>query len=129
MNDSPYSRTIDDVRTYLSKRYDLFLVRTLEKASRIIGLVITLVVVLFLASIAVIFAGIASAYILAQWLPLWGAYLIIGGVFVVLLIMACIFRKQWFINPIVRTLSTILFTENQADSSKTDPQAEKGEKL
>lgn len=119
MNESQYSKIAEDVRSYLSRRYDLFLIRLLEKASRIAGLVITLLVVLFLASIVVIFGGIALAYVLGHFgLPMWAAYLIVGGVYLLLLVLALIFRKQWFINPIVGVLSGIIFSRDAA----ADPQ-------
>lgn len=108
--DTQYSKLIGDLQSYLSKRYDLFLVRVLEKVSILLGLLISLVVVLFLASVVVIFGGIALAYVLGQWLPMWAAYLIIGAVFLLLLVLAVVFRRQWFINPIVALLSTILFS-------------------
>lgn len=109
MGDSQYSKLGADVQSFLSKRLDLFRVRLLEKVSRILGLIVSVLVVLFLSSIVVIFGGIALAYVLGQWLPMWAAYLIVGGVFVVLVIVAVAFRKQLFINPIVGALVAILF--------------------
>ena len=112
MDNSQYSQLLHDVQSYFSRRYDLFLIRLLEKVSRILGLLIAIVVVLFLSSIVVIFGGIALAYVLGQWLPMWGAYLIIGAMFALLLVLAIIFRKQLFINPIVCALSAILFVND-----------------
>lgn len=112
MDNSPYSQLLSDVQSYVSRRYDLFLIRLLEKVSRILGLLIAIVVVLFLSSIVVIFGGIALAYVLGQWLPMWGAYLITGTLFALLLVVAIIFRKQLFVNPIVGALSAILFVND-----------------
>lgn len=119
MDNSQYSKLFEDAHTFLSKRYDLFLLRLLEKVSIIIGLLITLVVVLFLASIVVLFSGIALAYVLGQWLPMWAAYLIIGAIFLLLLVLAVVFRRQWFINPIVAVLSSILFSNNTPEPTGT----------
>lgn len=121
MDNSQYGKLIEDIRSYLSRRYDLFLVRLLEKVSIIVGLIITLVVVLFLTSIVVVFGGIALAYVLGQWLPMWAAYLIIGGVFLLLLVLAVVFRRQWFVNPIVAILSGVLFGGGSTDSSSDTP--------
>lgn len=119
MDELQYSKIAEDIRSYLSRRYDLFLVRLLEKASRIAGLVITLLVVLFLASIVVIFSGIALAYVLERLgLPMWGAYLVVGGVYLLLLVLAVVFRKQWFINPIVGVLSGIVFSGDAASDDR-----------
>ncbi len=127
LNDSEYSRLLSDTQSFLSKCYDLFRVRLLEKVSRILGLLIAVVVVLFLSSIIVIFGGISLAYVLAQWLPLWAAYLIMGGVFVLLVVLAIVFRKQLFINPIVAALASILFANDKPLFSGEDNDLERKE--
>ena len=126
MDNSQYSKLIEDIRSYLGKRYDLFLLRLLEKVSIIVGLIITLIVVLFLASIVVVFSGIALAYVLGQWLPMWAAYLIIGAVFLLLLVLAVVFRRQWFVNPVVAILSSVLFG-NSTGNTPSDVPAERKE--
>lgn len=126
MDNSQYSKLIEDIRSCFSRRYDLFLVRLLEKVSIIVGLIITLIVVLFLTSIVVVFGGIALAYVLGQWLPMWAAYLIIGGVFLLLLVLAVVFRRQWFVNPVVAILSSVLFS-NGSTGSSADTSAERKE--
>lgn len=126
MDNSQYSKLIEDFRSYVSKRYDLFLLRLLEKVSIIVGLIITLIVVLFLASVVVVFSGIALAYVLGQWLPMWAAYLIIGAVFLLLLVLAVVFRRQWFVNPVVAILSSVLFG-NGTGNAPSDVPAERKE--
>lgn len=116
MGDSQYSRLWADTQSFLSKRYGLFRVRLLEKVSRIFGLIVSVLVVLFLSSIVVIFGGIALAYVLGQWMPMWAAFLIMMCVFVVLIVMAVVFRKQLFINPLVGVLGTILFASDDANA-------------
>lgn len=127
LNDSEYSRLWSDTRSFLSKCYDLFRVRLLEKVSRILGLLIAVVVVLFLSSIIVIFGGISLAYVLAQWLPLWAAYLIMAGVFVLLIVLAIVFRKQLFVNPIVAALASILFADDKPLFPNADSDIERKE--
>ena len=83
----------------------------LKKLSRIVALILLVVVSTVLALAAFVYFTFA----LVAWLtPLLGAVLplcIVGGIFVLMLILGIVFRKPLFINPLVAHLSHILFYE------------------
>lgn len=118
MSDEQYQQLLSDSRSYLNTQFDLLRLRLLEKLSRIIGLVLFALVSILLVFAIFGFSAVALAFVLAQWLPLWASFLIIGGVFLLALILAIAFRKQWFINPIVCALSAILFSDSPASEGK-----------
>lgn len=109
-----YQQLLSDARAYLNTQYDILRLGLLEKLSKVIGLVIFALVVILLLFAVLGFGAVTLAFVLAQWLPLWASFLIIGGIFLLQLILAVIFRKQWFINPMVAALSAILFTNDSA---------------
>ena len=112
LSDEQYQKLLADTRAYLNTQYDLLRLGLLEKLSKIIGLILFALVVILLLFAVMGFGAITLAFVLAQWLPLWASFLIIGGFFLLQLILAIIFRKQWFINPIVAALSAILFSHD-----------------
>lgn len=118
MSDEQYQQLLSDSRSYLNTQFDLLRLNLLEKLSRIIGLILFALVAILLVFAIFGFSAVAVAFVLAQWLPLWAAFLIIGGVFLLALILAIAFRKQWFINPIVCALSAILFSDSPASEGK-----------
>lgn len=118
MSDEQYQQLLRDSRSYLNTQFDLLRLNLLEKLSRIIGLILFALVAILLVFAIFGFSAVAVAFVLAQWLPLWAAFLIIGGVFLLALILAIAFRKQWFINPIVCALSAILFSDSSASEGK-----------
>lgn len=118
MSDEQYQQLLRDSRSYLNTQFDLLRLNLLEKLSRIIGLILFALVAILLVFAIFGFSAVAVAFVLAQWLPLWASFLIIGGVFLLALILAIAFRKQWFINPIVCALSAILFSDSPASEGK-----------
>ena len=114
-----YQQLLSDARAYLNTQYDLLRLGLLEKMSKVIGLVIFALVVILLLFAVLGFGAVTVAFVLSQWLPLWASFLIVGGCFLLQLILAFIFRKQWFVNPIVAALSAILFSRDTADNQQT----------
>lgn len=119
LSDEQYQKLLADTRAYLNTQYDLLRLGLLEKLSKIIGLILLALVVILLLFAVMGFGAITLAFVLAQWLPLWASFLSIGGFFLLQLILAVIFRKQWFINPIVAALSAILFSHDATPSDST----------
>lgn len=120
MDETQYQKLLADCRSYLNTRYDLLRLSLLEKMSKILGLILLALVVVLLVFTVLSFGALALVFVLAQWLPLWASFLIIGSIFLLLMVLAVVFRKQWFVNPLVCTLSKILFAND------TEPAKEEG---
>ena len=112
MDDAQWQKLIAECKAYLSTRYDLLRLSLLEKLSRIFGLVLMALVSILLVFTMLAFVTLALVFVLAQWVPMWAACLIMGGVFLLQLILAIVFRKRLFINPVVGALSAILFAQD-----------------
>ena len=110
--DSPeYKKLLDDTKAYLNARYDLLKLELLEKLSRIIGLVILALVVVLLVFGAFAFFGMALIFLLSKVVPLTISCCILGAVFLLVILLAVLFKEKLFINPVVQQLSKILFSE------------------
>ena len=124
MDNSEYRKLLNDTKAYLGTRYNLLRLELLEKLSRIIGLILLALVVVLLALGAFAFFGMAMVFVLSQVMPLWASCCILGGVFVLVIILAFIFKVQWFIDPAVKSLSKILFAETAETEEVALPKAE-----
>ena len=114
--DSPeYKKLLDDTKAYLNARYDLLKLELLEKLSRIIGLVILALVVVLLVFGAFAFFGMALIFLLSKVVPLTISCCILGAVFLLVILLAVLFKEKLFINPVVQQLSKILFAEATVD--------------
>ena len=111
-----YQQLWQDGKKYLELRYDLLRVELLEKLSLISALRLSVIVGLLLGIIAFTYASV----LLLLWLEtLFGSMLpglcIVIGIYLLLIICVFIFKKQWFINPLVRQFSKILYAEKQPE--------------
>lgn len=111
-----YQQLWQDSKKYLELRYDLLRVELLEKISLISALLLTAVVAILLGTIIFTYLSI----LLLLWMEtLLGS--MIYGLFIVIaihiILFTCIFtfRKQWFINPLVRQFSKIIYSEKKQE--------------
>ncbi len=117
-----YKQLIEDGQQYIRTRYDLLRLELLEKMSRIFALILMLLVSIILALTAFIYFSFAFVRWLGQFFnnDAW-AFCIVGAIFLLLLGIFFFFRKQIFLNPLIRQLSEILFRkpeEEQDESTK-----------
>ncbi len=122
MDNQLYQKLVDEIKSYLQVRYDLVRLSVLEKMSKILGLVLVTFVVILLIFVFLSLGAVALSILLAQWLPTWSAFLIVGALVLVLMALTIIFREKWFLDPLVRTLSTILFADKSEESSNQPEQ-------
>lgn len=76
-----------------------------------------------LALAAFVYFSLAFAYYLKSLLgSMTPGLCIIGGIFILILILIVAFRKQFIINPLIKRISKILFKDtdyqNETDNSK-----------
>ena len=101
-------------------RYDLLRLEVLEKTSRVLALFLLIILGLFLVLAAFTYFALAVAAALQPTLGAVAALCIVGGVFLLILIVLFLFRKQIVVNPIVAQLSEIMFHEQTESSHEED---------
>ena len=122
MDNQLYQKLVDEIKSYLQVRYDLVRLSVLEKMSKILGLILVTFVVILLIFVFLSLGAVALSILLAQWLPTWSAFLIVGALVLVLIALTIAFREKWFLDPIVKTLSAILFADKPEESSNQPEQ-------
>lgn len=124
MDEMQYQKLLADSKAYLNTKYDLLRLSLVEKLGKVLGMILFVLVALVLLVALLAFVAVALAFVLAQWLPLWAAFLILGCVFLLQLVLVIVFRKQMFVNPLIGALSNILFSDERLDE---DPASEETE--
>ncbi len=100
-----------NVRAYLKTCVTVGKLRIIGGLSRVLGLFLLLLTVVLLVFAVSAFGAVAAIDGLSNCMPIWSAALIIGGVYLLLIGVALLFRKQLFINPFVSLLSRTFFAE------------------
>lgn len=80
-----------------------------EKLAQLAAAGLMLVICLVLGIFALAFFSGTCVELLSLVLPAWAGYAIMGGLFVVLIIIVMIFRTALIINPIARFVSRLVF--------------------
>ena len=119
--DSPRNaRTIKDVKTYLSQRYDLLKLELLEKSSQLLSVILSMLIVVVCALAVLIYLSSA----LISWLTLalnagW-AYTIVCALFVVIILVVLHYKDMLFVKPLIRKFSRILYGRSEKGTSEPE---------
>ena len=110
---------IKDISNYVSHRYDLLKVELLEKGTRIIAMFLSLLVI-FICCVAVV---LYLSFAMAKWVNMatessTAGYFVVAGIFLIMLVLAIIYKERLFINPILRKLSEILYDDDLAEDDQ-----------
>lgn len=89
--------------------------RLIRMVSRILGQFLFIFTVVLLAFALMAFAAVAVIDALADYMPVWGAALIVGGVFLLLLIGAVACRKKLFVQPFIHIMAQQALSEEELD--------------
>ena len=93
---------------------------SIEKTTVLLSHGAMAVLLLLLGVCAFFFISIALVLLLAQVLPEMWCFLIMGGVYLVIAVIAMIFRKPLFIDPIARFLSRLFLDPLPHHNNTTD---------
>ena len=108
MNTTIYNQLRTDAQEYIKLQYKLLQVKGIEQTSRLIGLIITIVMITAIVVIGLIFLAIALAAWLEQWLPMWASYLVIAGAMLLIALVVYWGGRWWFVRPIEKHLSELV---------------------
>lgn len=81
--------------------------------SRVLGLFLLIFTVVLCGLALFTFGAVAAIDVMSAYMPVWAAALIIGSTYVVLIIVALVFRQQLFIHPFIKLLSKQIKTEEE----------------
>lgn len=80
-----------------------------EKLTVVMSAGVLLIITLVLGIFALAFISGACIELLALVLPAWSSYAILGGLFLLLVVLVLVLRKHLVVNPIARFVSKLVF--------------------
>ena len=126
-----YNQLLTDTQEYIKVQYKLLQVKSIEQTSRLVGLIITIVMMTSIVVIGLIFLAVALAAWLEQWLPMWASYLVIAGAMLLIALALYWGRLVWFVRPVEKHLSEVVMNnttslkkQKQSIESQSDMQRE-----
>ena len=107
-----YNQLLTDTQEYIKAQYKLLQIKGIEQTSRLIGVIITIVMITAIVVIGLIFLAIALAAWLEQWLPMWASYLVIAAAMLLIALAIYWGKKWWFVRPVEKHLSKVILDDN-----------------
>ena len=96
---------VDQSKDFLETKFELTKLKAIDKSADVLSTVIVMVAMIFLGSLFIIFISIALALILGNWLgSTYYGFLIVGGVYGLLLLLIFLQRDKWIKTPIANGL-------------------------
>ncbi|MCR4964964.1 MAG: phage holin family protein [Bacteroidales bacterium] len=111
-------KTAQDVKTYITKYYDLFKLELLEKSSQILSIIFSMLIVIVCALVVVIYLSSALVNWLTIALSAGWAYTIVCSIFIIIILVVWHFKETLFIQPLIRKFSRILYPTDDAEVAK-----------
>lgn len=108
--ENPIRQTLHDLNYYLELWTDKFKLRLVDNFSSLLSSILSVFIVIILLSFALVMLSIAAAWGIAMLVgsQLW-AVLILAGIYLLIALIIYSWRKQMFVNPIMRMLSKLMF--------------------
>lgn len=112
-NDSK-SLFLEEVRDYIRLQGSYIRLEFVDKLSMIISVLMTFVLVVVFLSCFFFYLSFGLLYLMAEnfgtMLP--GA-LIIGGIYLLLVVLVFCFRKKLILNPLIKILASVIYEDNK----------------
>lgn len=106
--DSAYRKLYAEVKRLISLQFENAKLMLVEKLTLLLGRIALVAVAFVISATALIFLSMSVADFLLRGLePCW-TYLIIGGFYVLLVVLACCFRRRLIVDPIARYISRVI---------------------
>ena len=113
MENDFFNQVKNEVTDYGKSLGEVGKLRLIGIISRVLGLFLLILSVVLCALALFTFGAIALIDVLSNYMPLWGASLIIGASYIVLMVIAIACRKPLFIHPFIKLLSKQITTEEE----------------
>lgn len=96
-----------------------------EKLTTVMSAGVLLIVTLVLGVFAIAFLSGVILELLALVLPAWASYAILGGLFILMVVLTIGFRKYLIVDPIARFVSKLVF-DSHADGDNGEGKEDMG---
>lgn len=102
-----------ELSTYGQSMGEVGRLRLIALVSRVLGLFLLIFTIVLCVFALLAFGAVAAIHALSACMPIWAASLIIGSIYIVLMAVTIMCRKQLFINPFIHLMEKQVHTEEE----------------
>ena len=104
---------VEQLKEYAGLQAEYLKLGAVEKIVRLVSALVMAAVLSLLVLLLVIFLSFSLAQLLASWTGPALAYLIVALCYLLLFLLAIVFRRRWIERPLVRFLAGLLMENNE----------------
>lgn len=105
------SQLVETVKHYVGLQSEYVKLDIVEKTVKILTVIAMTAILSFLLILVLIYFSFAAAYALEPVAGRVGAFAIVAGIYLLLLLLFVIFRKSWIERPLVKFLASLLLSK------------------
>jgi fatty acid desaturase len=99
---------VEVLKHYIGLQKEYVKLDVIEKIVRLVTAATMVFILALLLLLTLIYLSFSAAYALAPTVGLGTAFCIVAGVYLFILILCVLFRKQWIERPLVKFLASLL---------------------
>lgn len=101
---------VETLKHYIGLQSEYAKLDIVEKTVKILTALTIMAIFCFLLMLMLIYLSFAVAYALANAVGMVGAFAIVAAIYLFILFLFLIFRKQWIERPLVKFLASLLLS-------------------
>lgn len=113
MENDLFTQIKEEITAYGKSVGEVGRLRLIGIISRVLGLFLLIFTVVLCIFALLAFASVAALNAMTNVMPLWGAALILGAVYILLIIVVIACRKPLFIHPFIRLMTKQIGSEEE----------------
>ena len=110
-----------EIKQYLSLQFEWVKLDSVEKLTRIVSMLAVMLISIFLVAGIFIYLSLAAVYLLAPHFGMILSFVMISGVFLVLLLFVWILRTPLIVNPVLRFFYKLFIPQKENDDENELP--------
>lgn len=106
--DSQYGKLCEELKKFFTLQIDYAKLTAVEKLVIIMSSVAVAFVLAVLGACALFYLSFALVYVIKGWIGCeWGAYLIVGCIFIICVLVVYALKERLIINPVARFITKL----------------------
>ena len=110
-----------EIKQYLSLQFEWVKLDSVEKLTRIVSMLAVMFISIFLVAGIFIYLSLAAVYLLAPHFGMILSFVMISGIFFVLLLLVWILRTPLIVNPVLRFFYKLFIPQKENDDENELP--------